>query len=91
MSTSATTAERFEAGDLAEIKFPESGPAISFRLLQDAVVPRPVYLISTISSVPTLLEQIQLIERGDADLRRRGQAKQLIQRGSFEHGQTQDL
>lgn len=49
MSTSATTAWRFEAGDLAEIKFPESGPAVSFRLLQDAVVPRPVYLISTIS------------------------------------------
>jgi flavin reductase (DIM6/NTAB) family NADH-FMN oxidoreductase RutF len=36
--------------DLAEIGFPESGPGVSFRLLQDAVVPRPVYLISTVSS-----------------------------------------
>lgn len=49
MSTPATGAESFEANDLAEIKFPESGPAVSFRLLQDAVVPRPLYLISTIS------------------------------------------
>jgi flavin reductase (DIM6/NTAB) family NADH-FMN oxidoreductase RutF len=39
----------FEANDLAEIGFPESGSAVSFRLLQDAVVPRPVYLVSTIS------------------------------------------
>jgi flavin reductase (DIM6/NTAB) family NADH-FMN oxidoreductase RutF len=36
--------------DLAEIRFPESGPSVSFRLLQDGVVPRPVYLISTVSS-----------------------------------------
>ena len=35
--------------DLAEVKFPESGAAVSFRLLQDAVVPRPVYLASTVS------------------------------------------
>lgn len=49
MSTSAAGAGSFEVSDLTEIKFPESGPAVSFRLLQDAVVPRPVYLISTIS------------------------------------------
>jgi hypothetical protein len=41
--------QAFEANDLADIGFPESGAAVSFRLLQDAVVPRPVYLISTIS------------------------------------------
>ena len=35
--------------DLAEIKFPESGASVSFRLLQDGVVPRPVCLISTVS------------------------------------------
>ena len=50
MSTSAAAAGSLEVTDLAEIKFPESGPAVSFRLLQDAVVPRPVYLISTIST-----------------------------------------
>jgi flavin reductase (DIM6/NTAB) family NADH-FMN oxidoreductase RutF len=33
--------------DLAEIKFPDSGADVSFRLLQDGVVPRPVYLVST--------------------------------------------
>jgi len=49
MSTPATAARSFEVKDLAEIKFPEAGAAVSFRLLQDAVVPRPVYLISTIS------------------------------------------
>jgi flavin reductase (DIM6/NTAB) family NADH-FMN oxidoreductase RutF len=49
MSTRATPARGFEVNELAEIKFPESGAAVSFRLLQDAVVPRPVYLISTIS------------------------------------------
>ena len=43
-------AARFGLNDLAEIKFPESGTQVSFRLLQDAVVPRPVYLISTVSS-----------------------------------------
>ena len=37
----------FEPADLAEIRFPESGADVSFRLLQDAVVPRPVYLIGT--------------------------------------------
>ena len=39
----------FGPNDLAEIGFPESGAAVSFRLLQDSVVPRPVYLVSTIS------------------------------------------
>ena len=39
----------FDLNDLAEITFPDSGPAVSFRLLQDAVVPRPVYLVSTVS------------------------------------------
>jgi flavin reductase (DIM6/NTAB) family NADH-FMN oxidoreductase RutF len=43
-------AARFGINDLAEIKFPENGAQVSFRLLQDAVVPRPVYLISTVSS-----------------------------------------
>ena len=41
--------QAFEAKDLADIGFPESGAAVSFRLLQDAVVSRPVYLVSTIS------------------------------------------
>ena len=45
-----STSGGVEVSDLAEIKFPASGPAVSFRLLQDAVVPRPVYLISTISN-----------------------------------------
>ena len=49
MTTPPRAARSFEANDLAEIKFPDSGAAVSFRLLQDAVVPRPVYLISTIS------------------------------------------
>jgi len=53
MSTSAAGAGSFEGSDLAEIKFPESGPAVSFRLLQDAVVPRPVYLVSTVSKTGT--------------------------------------
>lgn len=49
MSTSATGAAGLGYSDLAEIRFPDSGAAVSFRLMQDAVVPRPVYLISTIS------------------------------------------
>jgi hypothetical protein len=48
MITSATAAGGFEGNDLVEIKFPESESAVSFHLLQDAVVPRPAYLISTI-------------------------------------------
>jgi len=43
------TVGSFEINDLAEITFPESDAAVSFRLLQDAVVPRPVYLISRLS------------------------------------------
>jgi flavin reductase (DIM6/NTAB) family NADH-FMN oxidoreductase RutF len=39
----------FGQDDLAEIRFPESGASVSFRLLQDLVVPRPVFLLSTIS------------------------------------------
>jgi flavin reductase (DIM6/NTAB) family NADH-FMN oxidoreductase RutF len=39
----------FDSNDLAELRFPESGAAVSFRLLQDSVVPRPVYLVSTLS------------------------------------------
>ena len=42
--------ESYGLDDLAEIRFPESGPSVSFRLLQDGVVPRPVYLVSTVSS-----------------------------------------
>jgi flavin reductase (DIM6/NTAB) family NADH-FMN oxidoreductase RutF len=49
MSTSPKEIGSFGLNDLAEIKFPESGADVSFRLLQDAVVPRPVYLISTVS------------------------------------------
>jgi flavin reductase (DIM6/NTAB) family NADH-FMN oxidoreductase RutF len=49
MSTSSNAVESFGLDDLAEITFPESGADVSFRLLQDAVVPRPVYLVSTIS------------------------------------------
>ena len=49
MSTRSKAARSFESNDLADIRFPESGAAVSFRLLQDAVVPRPVDLISTIS------------------------------------------
>src|SRR5262245_16646129 len=41
---------KFEPNDLAEINFPASGADVSFRLLQDSVVPRPVYLISTVSA-----------------------------------------
>jgi flavin reductase (DIM6/NTAB) family NADH-FMN oxidoreductase RutF len=39
----------FDPNDLAELRFPECGADVSFRLLQDSVVPRPVYLISTVS------------------------------------------
>jgi flavin reductase (DIM6/NTAB) family NADH-FMN oxidoreductase RutF len=49
MSTFTTNGETFELDDLAEVNFPDSGAKVSFRLLQDAVVPRPVYLISTVS------------------------------------------
>jgi flavin reductase (DIM6/NTAB) family NADH-FMN oxidoreductase RutF len=49
MSTSSNAAEAFEANDLAEIRFPESGADVSFRFLQDVVVPRPVFLVSTVS------------------------------------------
>jgi flavin reductase (DIM6/NTAB) family NADH-FMN oxidoreductase RutF len=54
MSTSSSNAVgTFDLGDLAEIKFPDSGADVSFRLLQDAVVPRPVYLVSTVSRTGT--------------------------------------
>ena len=49
MINSAKTTVTFGLDDLAEITFPDSGAEVSFRLLQDAVVPRPVYLISTTS------------------------------------------
>jgi flavin reductase (DIM6/NTAB) family NADH-FMN oxidoreductase RutF len=49
MSTSSLEVASFGFNDLAEIKFPESSADVSFRLLQDAVVPRPVYLVSTVS------------------------------------------
>ena len=49
MSTSLNAVGNFGLSDLAEIKFPESGADVSVRLLQDAVVPRPVYLVSTVS------------------------------------------
>lgn len=51
MSPSVTTAPSFKPSDLAEIKFPECGGEVSFRLLQDAFVPRPVFLVSTQSPV----------------------------------------
>jgi flavin reductase (DIM6/NTAB) family NADH-FMN oxidoreductase RutF len=49
MNASPMELRSFAPNDLAEIKFPDSGAAVSFRLLQDAVVPRPVYLLSTLS------------------------------------------
>ena len=49
MTDTTNSVRRFELDDLAEITFPDSGAAVSFRLLQDAVVPRPVYLVSTVS------------------------------------------
>jgi flavin reductase (DIM6/NTAB) family NADH-FMN oxidoreductase RutF len=50
MDVSSNAVGSFGLNDLAEIPFPESGADVSFRLLQDAVVPRPVYLVSTISA-----------------------------------------
>ena len=50
MSTSAAGAGSLEVNDLAEIKFPESGADVSFRLLQDVVVPRPVFCGQTVSA-----------------------------------------
>ena len=50
MTTSPTAPRSFSPDDLAEIKFPESGADVSFRLLQDVVVPRPVFLVSTVSA-----------------------------------------
>jgi hypothetical protein len=42
-------APTFGPNDLAELSFPNSGAGVSFRLLQDLVVPRPVFLLSTVS------------------------------------------
>jgi flavin reductase (DIM6/NTAB) family NADH-FMN oxidoreductase RutF len=50
MSAPVNDVKGFGPDDLVELKFPESGADVSFRLLQDAVVPRPVYLVSTISA-----------------------------------------
>jgi flavin reductase (DIM6/NTAB) family NADH-FMN oxidoreductase RutF len=40
----------FELNDLAEINLPNCGIDVAFRLLQDAFVPRPVFLVSTLST-----------------------------------------
>jgi flavin reductase (DIM6/NTAB) family NADH-FMN oxidoreductase RutF len=49
MNASPVDLKSFAPNDLAEIRFPDSGAVVSFRLLQDGVVPRPVYLLSTVS------------------------------------------
>lgn len=49
MSESVKTAPSFELDDLAEISFPSCGADVAFRLLEDAFVPRPVFLVSTVS------------------------------------------
>ena len=48
-----TIARVLAASDLADIIFPDAGAETSFRLLQDGVVPRPVYLVSTLSDAKT--------------------------------------
>lgn len=50
MSESVKTAPRFDPSDLAEISFPNCGGDTAFRFLQDAFVPRPVFLLSSVSS-----------------------------------------
>jgi flavin reductase (DIM6/NTAB) family NADH-FMN oxidoreductase RutF len=49
MSTAATDARNYAADDLAEITYSDCGVDLSFRLFQDSIVPRPVFLASTIS------------------------------------------
>jgi flavin reductase (DIM6/NTAB) family NADH-FMN oxidoreductase RutF len=49
MSTAANAARTYAADDLADIAYSDCGAGVSFRLFQDSVVPRPVFLLSTIS------------------------------------------
>jgi flavin reductase (DIM6/NTAB) family NADH-FMN oxidoreductase RutF len=49
MSMAANAARTYAADDLAEIAYSDCGADVSFRLFQDSVVPRPVFLLSTIS------------------------------------------
>jgi flavin reductase (DIM6/NTAB) family NADH-FMN oxidoreductase RutF len=49
MDSSMKRTSTLDPNQLAELKFPDVGANVAFRLLQDAVVPRPVYLISTVS------------------------------------------
>ena len=51
MTDATNNVRSFEPDALAEITFPDSGATVSFRLLQDAVVPRPVFLVSTVSNI----------------------------------------
>ena len=50
MSGSVKKALLFDPNDLAEISFPSCGGDTAFRFLQDAFVPRPVFLLSTVSN-----------------------------------------
>jgi flavin reductase (DIM6/NTAB) family NADH-FMN oxidoreductase RutF len=40
----------FPASDMEEIQFPQTGTDAAFRLLQDGVGPKPVFLIGTTSA-----------------------------------------
>ena len=50
MTRTSSGARTYKADDLAEISYPDCGADVSFRLFQDSVVPRPVFLLSTTSS-----------------------------------------
>jgi flavin reductase (DIM6/NTAB) family NADH-FMN oxidoreductase RutF len=49
MDSTMKRTSTLDPNQLAELRFPDVGAKVAFRLLQDAVVPRPVYLISTVS------------------------------------------
>jgi hypothetical protein len=53
MIDSVIQARSFGLSDLAEIRFPDCGAEVAFRFLQDTFVPRPVFLVSTVSSTGT--------------------------------------
>jgi flavin reductase (DIM6/NTAB) family NADH-FMN oxidoreductase RutF len=53
MIESLKQARSFGLSDLAELRFPDCGVEVAFRFLQDTFVPRPVFLVSTVSSTGT--------------------------------------
>lgn len=50
MSGRQRAGRTFAVSDLEEIRFSSCGPEVAFRFLQDAFVPRPVFLVGTVSA-----------------------------------------